>query len=356
MTRNILLATLFTLATAIALLMVFFNEKATRLPEASAAVSAVQIERGARDYEQYCARCHGIAGQGGANETGAPAINNIVQRKNQKDQSGESDYDRKYGIKEKYGTVRNYIVATLISGIRGAAMPAWGQQAGGPLRMDQIENITSYVLSWNGDVPESTIALANTVAAESRPTADPKSSPLEAGKLVFSTKGCVGCHQMGNQTLVGPGLGGLFSKEGTEAYGTGLPNGKPVDDANVLEWIRKATGGFPEKHVGLNPKVNGVAKLQVGVMPGINVSDDEYKSLLVYLKAYGRDGKLLPGAESAAPTTPAGTLQGTPGTTPQPQSTGAANQPASGGANQGSASATPATGTGQPVPQTPGKP
>ena len=80
MTRNILLATLFTLGSAIVLLAIFLTEKAVRIPAANAATVAVQLERGALDYEQYCATCHGLAGQGQANETGAPALNNIVQR------------------------------------------------------------------------------------------------------------------------------------------------------------------------------------------------------------------------------------------------------------------------------------
>ncbi len=253
MTRNILLATLFTLGTAVALLVVFFGEKTSRMPAASAAVVATQNERGARDYEQYCQTCHGLAGQGAANETGAPALNNIISRKtalsDPKDPKS-SDFTRQYGIKEKYGTMRNYIVATLISGVRGAAMPAWGQQAGGPLRMDQIENITSYVLSLNSGVPDTTVALAGTVAAAARPTADPNATPRGAGKLLFTTKGCVGCHGVNDKTKVGPGLGGLFDPEGTQAYGTNLPNGKPVNDADLLEWILRRHRGLPRQARG----------------------------------------------------------------------------------------------------------
>src|SRR5919202_6699003 len=107
MTRNILLATLFTLGSAVALMVVFLTEKPIRLPEASAATQAVQIERGARDFEQYCSPCHGLAGQGGANATGAPQLNNIVQRYMTKDASGKIPFEQKYGIKEKYGSMRN---------------------------------------------------------------------------------------------------------------------------------------------------------------------------------------------------------------------------------------------------------
>lgn len=328
MTRNILLATLFTLATAVALVVIFLGEKSVRLPEASAVTAGIQIERGAHDYEQYCASCHGLAGQGYANAAGAPPLNNIVQRKNELTDPNDpksSAFLRQYGVKEKYGTVRNYVVATLISGIQGTAMPAWGQQSGGPLRMDQIENITSYVLAWNGEAPATTVRLAETVAAANLPTADTR-SPFAAGKSVFSAKGCVGCHLMNDKTLVGPGLGGLFDPEGTAAYGNLLPNGKTVDDATVKEWILKGSLAFPEKHVGLKPEADKNDILQKGVMPAIALTDQEYASLLNYLKGHNQDGSIKPGAEEApaaegtapAGTPEAGTLKPTTQPTTQP--------------------------------------
>lgn len=324
MTRNILLATLFTLGSAVALLLVFFTEKTDRIPAANAATVGVQLERGALDYEQYCATCHGLAGQGGANETGAPQINNIDARYNTPNESGVAPFDAKYGIKEKYGTIRNYVEATLISGIRGTAMPAWAQTAGGPLRMDQIENITSYVLSWNGQPPESAVAVAEKAAADARPTADPLATPFGAGKALFTNKACVGCHAINDSKVVGPGLGGLFMPDGTKSYGTNLPNGKPVNDENVFEWIINGTAGFPD-HI---PTLDGEV---YPPMPAIAVTPEEYEKMLVYLKALNRDGSIVegadavpgadgaaPGADGAAPGTDAGTQAPTPAPTGQP--------------------------------------
>ncbi len=312
MTRNILLATLFTLGSAIALVVIFLTEKSIRMPAATAATEAVQIERGARDYEQYCATCHGLAGQGMANETGAPSLNNIVQRYMSPGQDGTVPFEQKYGIKEKYGSMRNYIEATLISGIRGTPMPAWSQTAGGPLRMDQIEYITDYVMSWNGQAPESAIAVAETVAAEARPTADPNATPFGAGQVMFTNKGCVGCHAADDSKIVGPGLGGLFQPEGTAAYGTKLPNGRDVNDANVLEWIRKGTDGFPGEHIA---PLDGQ---EYGKMPAVPITDEEYATLLNYLRAIRRDGTPVEGANAAVPTSEAGTVQPTIQPTTQP--------------------------------------
>jgi cytochrome c oxidase cbb3-type subunit 3 len=309
MTRNILVSTLFTLASALVLLVIFLTEKPMRIPEADAAVAANQLERGARDYEQYCSPCHGLAGQGFANEAGAPPLNNIVQRYTAKNDAGVVPFEAKYGIKEKYGTMRNYIEATIFSGVRGTPMPAWGQPAG-PLRTDQIQNIAAYVLSWNGQPPDSAIAVAETVAAQARPTANPNATPYGAGEAIFAAKGCVGCHGVADKKLVGPGLGGLFQPCGTKAFGTKLPNGKPIDEANVLEWIRKGTDGFPSTSEPLDGQ-------QYGKMPAIAITDDEYKTLLNFLKAHDQSGKVIGGVDKVKPSS-SGTDKPTAQPTPQP--------------------------------------
>jgi len=315
MTRNILIATLFTLATAVMLGFIFINES-NRLPKATAAITAEQIERGARDYEQYCASCHGLAGQGGV-QFGAPQLSNIVQRYTTPDANGTAPFDQPNGIKEKYGTIRNYIEATLHAGIRGAPMPAFGAQ--GTMRQDQIENVTSYVLAWNGNVPEPALAAANLAATQLAPTADPNANPVSQGEIVFNTRGCVGCHAMDSSDKVGPGLGGLFQPGGTEAYGEQLPNGEPINDDTVKDWILKGTAGFPNH---IDP-VNGKT---YPPMPAVQVTDEQYEQLLVWLKAHNRDGSLTEEAEQII--TDAKNGQAAPAQQQTVIPTGQPNQPA----------------------------
>ena len=315
MTRNILIATIFSLATAILLGIIFVGES-RRLPEATAAISAEQIERGARDYEQYCASCHGLAGQGEV-QFGAPRLNNIVQRYTQSQNGQPAPFDQPNGIKEKYGSMRNYIEATLIAGIRGTPMPAWGQPAG-PLRRDQITNITNYVLSWNGNVPEAALQTANRIATDQAPTADPNANPVSQGEIVFTQKGCVGCHAMNEEKKVGPGLGGLFQPEGTAAFGTQLPNGQPVDEANVRDWIQKGSAGFPENN-------NDLQGNDYPPMPGFQLTDEEWTRLLVWLKGHNRDGTLTEEAQQIIGQATQGQGTGAQGPTTQP--TGRPNQP-----------------------------
>jgi mono/diheme cytochrome c family protein len=60
---------------------------------------------------------------------------------------------------------------------------------------------------------------------------------VAAGKQIFDTN-CTPCHNLTTETKVGPGLAGLYQF-------TALPNGKPVTDANVSEWIHTGGGGMP---------------------------------------------------------------------------------------------------------------
>lgn len=55
------------------------------------------------------------------------------------------------------GSIRSYIYTTLVHGRPGSqnywptgeGMAAWGQVAGGPLRDDQLEDITNYIMNWD---------------------------------------------------------------------------------------------------------------------------------------------------------------------------------------------------------------
>ncbi len=77
----------------------------------------------------------------------------------------------------------------------------------------------------------------NSSAASSQPVVTPTAAAGDAtkGQTLF-TQNCAACHSTGTDTKVGPGLKGLFSK-------SALPNGKPVNEKNIEEWI--STGGGP---------------------------------------------------------------------------------------------------------------
>jgi mono/diheme cytochrome c family protein len=81
-----------------------------------------QTELGARLYAENCAICHGPNGEGRVGATLAknwPSIRPDL-------------------------TVKTIIV----NGVPGTAMPAWGQEKGGPLNGEEIDALVSYILSW----------------------------------------------------------------------------------------------------------------------------------------------------------------------------------------------------------------
>ena len=92
------------------------------------------------------------------------------------------------------------------------------------------------------------------------PTAAVEDTPETAASLageggeVFDQT-CAICHNLTTETLVGPGLAGLFEKDS-------LPNGQPVTEENLKEWI--VTGG--------------------GDMPGMILTQDQLEAVVAFLK------------------------------------------------------------------------
>ena len=60
---------------------------------------------------------------------------------------------------------------------------------------------------------------------------------IQVGQQVFE-QNCSVCHTLTNETRVGPGLAGLFDQDQ-------LPNGNPVTEENLREWIHNGGGAMP---------------------------------------------------------------------------------------------------------------
>ena len=92
---------------------------------------------GANTYDQNCAMCHGLNGEG---RIGAP-------------------------LAKDWPSIRPdlAIKATIERGIQGSAMPAWGQANGGPLSEEEVNNLVAYILTWS--TPANPPPLAPTPAS-----------------------------------------------------------------------------------------------------------------------------------------------------------------------------------------------
>lgn len=77
------------------------------------------------------------------------------------------------------------------------------------------------------------------------------------GQTLFGAKGCSGCHSIGTNTIVGPGLAGVADRAGAEAY--------------ITESIR-------------NPAVFVVPGFANDMPPFTTLSDQDVKDLIDYLK------------------------------------------------------------------------
>lgn len=159
------------------------------------------------------------------------------------------------------GTLEDLIVTTLISGrpTSGSYWPqgmaSWSQEAGGPLRRDQIQNLTDYILNYDkgtewtiedqrrvqqyaiipaasGGASQSDFPVISDVvdepgenvsdvidellALQEEPPTDAEGNPATvwdaaAGESAYASLGCAGCHQT-NGAGAGPSPIGLVSR------------------------------------------------------------------------------------------------------------------------------------------------
>ncbi len=293
MTRNLAASVIFLLATAILTLYIWYTEKEF-MAVRNERIEGLKVAKGAFDFEANCARCHGITGEG----ISGTRINYLYVRNPDGTEEGTLiDEGRWYGtdqIKEKYGTLRNYIEATATSGIRNTAMLAWSQDYGGPLRDDQIENIATYIMSWQGKMPQGAEKDALAYQAQEIAKAMEGTDPLEVGEALY-TSTCASCHTLNSTTKVGPGQGGLFTEEGTTSFGTKLPNNKDITFETFREWVHEGSVGFTEEELNevevLEPYwEQGKKRTVMTAFPTID--DKGIVALIAYMSQFDRDGNV----------------------------------------------------------------
>jgi mono/diheme cytochrome c family protein len=197
MTWRVIVGTLSLIVTMIVLGYVAVTEQ-DRMAQFTTAYAGRQVEAGASLFENNCKPCHGLDGKGSPL---APALNtpDLLTNGSRLKEIGWS------------GTVRDYIHSTIASGRPRPSvqfqqypqrMPTWGQEFGGPLRDDQIQSITDFILNWGPAyvnataVPTVTVTGVGTDITQQLPTGD-----AAQGETLVTTLGCTACHIL---TPVGP--------------------------------------------------------------------------------------------------------------------------------------------------------
>ncbi len=133
-------------------LLIIMDTESSRMEAQTNNWTGREIEKGAALFANNCATCHNADGSGGS----GPALN--------------SRYFFEQRIKDMdwTGSQKNYVKLTIAAGRPNLAngahyqwpvvMPTWGNTFGGPLRSDQIDALTAYVLNWKEEATQQTPA------------------------------------------------------------------------------------------------------------------------------------------------------------------------------------------------------
>ena len=233
-----------------------------RMQKFDASVNARSIEAGAILFQNNCVGCHGVQGQGIPGV--APALNAA--------DLFNGDRLKKVGYT---GKVQDYVKGTIASGRPVKSnpsypnpMPTWGQAYGGPLRADQVDNLTNFVMNWK----ESALAAGEGGTAVASAVAQPVGTALDTalpqgnadnGKALFTSQGCAACHSLKpDEKIVGPSLAGVATRAADRIKAADYKGQAKSPDQYIRESIVQSGAYIVPTYVdGLMPKDYGAAKL-----------------------------------------------------------------------------------------------
>ena len=203
--------------------------------------AAREIENGALLYANNCASCHGPNGKGLPGV--APSLNSHYFF---------TDTGRLADV-GYIGSLESYVRLTVAAGRPSKAnsqwaqrMPTWGSQFGGPMRGDQVIEVTKYVMNYRDaalaqtpeedpfqpfkDVKKPVGEQSIAVLMGAEPPAPVEPAPVVEGGVrapaeLFTAMACAGCHMLdqpqdaSNRGPVGPNMGNLADHACTREAG-----------------------------------------------------------------------------------------------------------------------------------------
>ncbi len=236
-----------------------------RQPAKVEAIHTEYVDRGSYEFAaNQCWRCHGYNGEGGI---GLPLNKTETMRARE--------------AKEPF------ITKTITRGRPGTQMPTWGKSEGGPLDSEQIESLRQFILDgshWgqyydiapvvctqdHSKVVEGVLGTKGWKETKNYlqdhcliPPAPP--TPEGHGQTIVTTGPCAACHNITAETKIGPGMLGIMQKDK-------LPNGKPLNDDTLREWIKKGSTTYKTEGQPFMPPYE------------TQVTDNDISDIIAYLK------------------------------------------------------------------------
>ncbi len=213
---KIIVGTLAFMLSMIVLGFVTLGEPA-RLERFTAAFVGRQAENGAEIFASNCSSCHGVNGRAEEcyNAATGEQIGCAGLALNSYDllceESGQEGRPARIELQQWGGTTLDYVRSTVVSGRPWNGMPTWGQEFGGPLANNQIEDVATFVLNWHseelcGQAPAPAVEWPTMVSEL------PEGDPVRGEELYNIDYGCMACH--GNpahqgSNVDGPWLGNI---------------------------------------------------------------------------------------------------------------------------------------------------
>jgi uncharacterized cupredoxin-like copper-binding protein/mono/diheme cytochrome c family protein len=163
------------------ILVLYAADEPNRIAEADQTQQHIEVERAIGNYIQYCLSCHGPAGEGyseGTDRLGMPLGGNTSATRLNQEGINASGTPYPGGIEAR----RAFLLKTIHNG-RGTIMPAWGQENGGQLNDEQIEELVTMIMhvDWN-EVYNESIEVSG-----GYPTVAPTEAPTTATAAAGST-------------------------------------------------------------------------------------------------------------------------------------------------------------------------
>lgn len=218
-----------TIAFMIAMMVLGYSalREPARLERFTNAELGRSIEAGAEIFTNNCATCHGVDAT--AQECYDAAGNQIACQGLPLNYNGLlcGDVSQRMADMGWSGTKHDYVLTVVAAG-RGPIMPTWAEQFGGPLRPDQVQNVTNFVLNYESETlcSQPLVTYEWPEFAEeflAGPDVTPPGDPARGEELYTVTYGCSACHGSldgATPAAIGPSLANIETDGATRIEGT----------------------------------------------------------------------------------------------------------------------------------------